>query len=158
MFDGSKEDHSLELANLLRSGQFPSFDSPAHQGFRSLPPPLPKSNPPTTNSSNGRNSRLAFLDHLSASEDTASGQDHSLSSTHSSSTASIASHGSDNEALPALLNLGLVNQGFNPDQEDTDRETKDEREEENLKNEKEVKSNQNNHVKVSFLSSLTSYA
>ena len=124
MFDGVKEDHSLELANLLRSGQFPSFDS-AQRGFRSLPersipPPLPSTDPPPPHSINGRNSRLAFLDNLSASDDS---QEHSAdSSHHSSETASLASHGDNKDALPVLLNLGLVNQGFKPDEDDPNEE------------------------------------
>ena len=140
MFDGVKEDHSLELANLLRSGQYPSFDS-AQRGFRSLPPPLPSTDPPPPHSTNGRNSRLAFLDHISASEDNDSSQEHSsVSSKHSSSTASLASHGSNNDALPVLCNLGLVNQGFKQEEEEVQLRGK---KEESLTKETEDIPNQN---------------
>ena len=88
----------------------------------SLPPPLPSTDPPPPHSTNGRNSRLAFLDHISASES-------SVSSKHSSSTASLASHGSNNDALPVLCNRGLVNQGFKQEEEVQERETKEDRKE-----------------------------
>ena len=125
MFDGVKEDHSLELANLLRSGQFSSLES-AQRGFRSLPapdrsipPPLPTSDPPISTSS-GRNSRLAFLENLSASEE--SHEENSISSSHSGSTASLSSK----HSFQAPQDLGLINQAFKQEEE-SPRNLKDEK-------------------------------